>query len=77
MTEDEVRQKCEEFVKSLGMPCFIVFGWEKKNEAEAAEEAPKANTKQYGMVSSYHEMPVPAVVKGMTWALSDIVNKGM
>lgn len=68
MNEEEVRNKCEAFVKSLGMPCFIVFGWEKEVDEEQ---------KQYGMVSSYHEMPTPAVIKGMTWALSDIVNKGL
>ncbi|MCK5020401.1 MAG: hypothetical protein KAS32_25420 [Candidatus Peribacteraceae bacterium] len=70
MQEDEVRNKCEEFVKSLGMPCFIVFGWEKSEDSGEKQ-------KQYGMVSSYHKMPVPAVVKGMTWALTDIVNKSM
>lgn len=68
MHEEEVRAKCEAFVKSLGMPCFIVFGWEKESDE---------NQKQYGMVSSYHEMPSPAIIKGMTWALSDIVNKGI
>jgi hypothetical protein len=72
MNEEEVRKKCEAFVQSLGMPCFIVFGWEKKDD-----EAKSVNQKQYGMVSTYHEMPTPAVVKGMTWALSDIVNKAM
>ncbi|HLD32007.1 MAG TPA: hypothetical protein VJB10_00280 [Candidatus Peribacteraceae bacterium] len=64
MDEQEVRQKCEAFVKGLGISCFIVFGWEKSNQ-------------QYGMVSSYHRMPVQAVIKGMSWALNDIVNKSM
>jgi|TARA_B100002003_G_C14106337_1_gene532144 hypothetical protein len=64
MNEEEVRQKCEAFVQSLGVSCFIVFGWEKEDQ-------------QYGMVSSYHKMPVQAVIKGMSWALNDIVNKSM
>ncbi len=63
-SEDDIRQKCEAFLQSLGVPAFLVFGWEK-------EEG------EYGMVSSYHEMPANAVVKGMTWALTDIVNKTM
>lgn len=64
MNEDEVREKCEKFVQGLGVPCFIVFGWEKGGN-------------QFGMVSSYHKMPVQAVIKGMSWALNDIVNKSM
>ena len=59
-----MNKKCEAFVKGLGISCFIVFGWEKGNQ-------------QYGMVSSYHRMPVQAVIKGMSWALNDIVNKSM
>ncbi|MBT3293587.1 hypothetical protein HN512_01675 [Candidatus Peregrinibacteria bacterium] len=70
MNEQEVREKCEAFVKSLGMPCFIVFGWEK-------QDVSNDDKKQYGMVSSYNKMPTPAVVKGMTWALNDIVTKGL
>ncbi|PIQ76195.1 hypothetical protein COU78_01400 [Candidatus Peregrinibacteria bacterium CG10_big_fil_rev_8_21_14_0_10_49_24] len=64
MNEDEVRKKCEAFVQGLGLPCFIVFGWEKESN-------------QFGMVSSYNKMPVQAVIKGMSWALNDIVSKSM
>ncbi|PIR53137.1 hypothetical protein COU76_02800 [Candidatus Peregrinibacteria bacterium CG10_big_fil_rev_8_21_14_0_10_49_10] len=64
MNEQEVREKCEAFVQSLGVSCFIVFGWEKAD-------------RQFGMVSSYHKMPIQAVIKGMSWALNDIVSKAM
>ena len=74
MNEEEVRKKCEAFVQSLGIPSFIVFGWKK---ADLKDEKTGKATAQYGMVSSYHKMPSQAVVKGMTWALNDIVNKTM
>lgn len=59
---DTIQHKCEEFLRELGVPSFIIFGW-KKNDTE------------YGVVSSHREMPVNAAVKGMTWALHDYVNR--
>lgn len=61
---EDIQQKCEALLQSLGIPGFIVFGWQKGDE-------------QFGVVSSFHEMPVNAAVKGMTWALSDFVNKSL
>ena len=29
----------------------------------------------FGVVSSFHEMPVNAAVKGMTWALNDFASR--
>lgn len=64
LDNDAIQEKCEEFLRQLGIPGFIVFGWQKDNA-------------QFGVVSSFHEMPVNAAVKGMTWALSDFVAKSL
>jgi hypothetical protein len=68
MDNAEIQKKCEAFLKSLGVPGFLVFGWKK---------SPSANSEQaeFGVVSSYHQMPKDAAIKGMTWALHDFVNK--
>ena len=60
----EVQQKCEQFLRELQIPGFIVFGWQKSDA-------------QFGVVSSFNEMPVNAAVKGMTWALNDFVSKSL
>ncbi|MDA1209289.1 MAG: hypothetical protein O2904_04645 [bacterium] len=74
MNEEDVRKKCEEFVQGLGVPCFLVFGWKKE---EAEQKVDRKKNAAFGMVSSYHKMPSQAVIKGMSWALNDIVNKSM
>jgi hypothetical protein len=61
---EAIQKKCELFLQELGIPGFIVFGWQKNDE-------------QFGVVSSFHEMPVNAAVKGMTWALNDFVSKSL
>ncbi len=61
---EEIQRKCEQFLQDLRIPGFIVFGWQKSDQ-------------QFGVVSSFHEMPVNAAVKGMTWALSDFVQKSL
>ena len=68
MDNAEVQKKCEEFLRSLGVPGFIIFGW-KKGEAEEPKKA------EYGVVSSYHQIPKEAAIKGMTWALADFVKR--
>ncbi|MBI5155948.1 hypothetical protein HZA45_01595 [Candidatus Peregrinibacteria bacterium] len=60
----EIQAKCEQFLHELGVPGFIVFGWQ---NADA----------EFGVVSSFHEMPVNAAVKGVTWVLNDFVNKSL
>ncbi len=70
MDNTEIQQKCEAFLRSLGRPGFIVFGWQK-------EPVDETDQSQFGVVSSFHEVPVNAAVKGMTWALSDFVNKSL
>jgi len=69
MDNDAIQAKCEQFLHELGIPGFIVFGWQKEATAE--------NQTEFGVVSSFHEMPVNAAVKGMTWALSDFVSKSL
>lgn len=64
LDNDAIQLKCEQFLRELGIPGFIVFGWQKADQ-------------QFGVVSSFHEMPVNAAVKGMTWALSDFVAKSL
>lgn len=64
MNQEEVQQKVEAFLKELGVPSFIVFGW-KKSE------------KEFGVVSSHHEIPPNAAIKGMSWALNDFINKSL
>lgn len=61
---DEIQRKCEQFLHELGIPGFIVFGWKKEGT-------------EFGVVSSFHEMPVNAAVKGMTWVLNDFVTKSL
>ena len=69
MDNDTIQAKCEQFLRELGIPGFIVFGWQKDPQVEGQAE--------FGVVSSFHQMPVPAAVKGMTWALSDFVSKSL
>lgn len=64
LDNDQIQAKCEQFLRELGIPGFIVFGWQKTDQ-------------QFGVVSSFHEMPVNAAVKGMTWALNDFVTKSL
>ena len=64
MDNQDIQKKCEMFLRELGVPGFIVFGWQKDDQA-------------FGVVSSFHEMPVNAAVKGMSWALHDFVNKSL
>lgn len=63
-SNEEIQKKCEQFLAELGVPGFIVFGWQKEND-------------QFGVVSSFHQMPVNAAVKGMTWALHDFANRSL
>lgn len=62
MDQPEIQQKVEAFLKELGIPSFIVFGWKKSD-------------KEFGIVSSHHEVPPNAAIKGMSWALNDFIQK--
>lgn len=67
MSNEEIQKKCEAFLQELGVPGFIVFGWQRT--ADPAGQA------QFGVVSSFHEMPVNAALKGLSWAMHDFTNK--
>lgn len=62
MDSNEIQKQCSEFLQRLGVPGFVVFGWEKKDG-------------QYGVVYSSQKMPPNVAVKGMTWALHDFASK--
>lgn len=64
MNQEEVQKKVEAFLQELGVPSFIVFGWKKTG-------------KEFGVVSSHHEIPPNAAIKGMSWALNDFIGKSL
>lgn len=64
LDNDDIQQKCQEFLQQLGVPGFIVFGWQKDDD-------------QFGVVSSFHDIPVNAAVKGLSWALHDFTSKSL
>lgn len=68
MDNAEIQKRCEAFLKELGVPGFVIFGW-KKTPSTSSGQA------QFGVVSSYNQMPKDAAIKGMTWALHDFVNR--
>ena len=61
MDQQDIQKKCEEFLKSLGIPGFIVFGW-KKAESE------------FGLVYSTSECPPQVVVKGLAGVMHEFSN---
>lgn len=64
MDHKEIEQKCQDFLQSLGVPGFIVFGWQKDGN-------------EFGVVSSYHQIPSNVAVKAMSWALHDFANRAL
>lgn len=68
MDQIEIQKRIEAFLAELNVPSFIIFGWKK--------DAPKhAGQAEFAVVSSYHEIPPNAAIKGMSWALADFVGK--
>ena len=62
MDTNAIQKKCEEFLEQLGVPGFIIFGWEQQKD-------------KINFVSSYREMPVKAAMKGLCWALDELATK--
>ncbi|OIO53498.1 hypothetical protein AUJ46_04845 [Candidatus Peregrinibacteria bacterium CG1_02_54_53] len=62
MDQAELQKRVEEFLKSLDIPSFIVFRFQKSE-------------KEFGFIWSHHEAPPSVVIKGLSWALHDFVNK--
>ncbi len=64
MDQKEIEKRVAEFLKSLGVPAFIIFGWQKAD-------------KEFGVVSSQHKMPPKVAIKGISWALNDVINRNL
>jgi hypothetical protein len=64
MDQQDIQKKCEALLQELEVPSFVVFGWKK-------------NDKEFGVVSSQHQMPPNAAIKGMSWALNDFISKNL
>ncbi|MFA6523294.1 MAG: hypothetical protein WCS85_02915 [Candidatus Peribacteraceae bacterium] len=62
MDEEEIQKRCEAFLRELGRPGFIVFGWPK-------------NEDEFGVTYSAHEIPPQVVIKGLISVLSDYTTK--
>ncbi len=62
MNTSEIQKLCEEFLKQINVPAFVVIGF----------QTDKENTQ---MVYSMKDMPLKSFVKGMTHTLNDLVSK--
>ncbi len=62
MSDLEIQKKCEQFLRELGRPGFIVFGWPKTDQ-------------EFGVTYSSHEMPPAVVVKALSSVLHDYTQK--
>ncbi len=62
MNTAEVQKQCEAFLKSIGMPGFVIIGFQTEPE----------NTQ---MVYSLKDMPLKGVVKGLTHTLNDLIGR--
>jgi hypothetical protein len=62
MDTKHMQQKCEEFLKSIKMPGFIVIGLQTDPE----------NTQ---VIYSLNEMPLKGAVKALTHTLNDLITK--
>jgi hypothetical protein len=61
MDTPAIQQQCEAFLKSINANGFIVLGFQ--------------NGEQVDIVYSMKEMPVKAVVKGLTGILNDLIGR--
>ena len=62
MNTPEIQKQCEAFLKSIGIPGFIVIGLQTDPE----------NTQ---VVYSLNNMPLKGAVKAMTHTLNDLVSR--
>lgn len=62
MDNTEIQKKCTAFLQELGVPGFIVFGWQKTKV-------------EFGFVYSRHNMPADVAIRGMAWAIQDLSGK--
>ena len=71
MSELDIQAKAEEFLKSIGVPGFIVFGYMKHKDEV------KPELSQFEVVSSFHEMPTNMAIKSLTKLLADFADKAL
>ena len=62
MNTQEIQAQCEAFLKSIGIPGFIVIGLQTEPE----------NTQ---VVYSLNNMPLKGAVKGLTHTLNDLIGR--
>lgn len=62
MDTAQIQKQCEEFLKSIGMPGFIVIGFQTEKDKTQ-------------MVYSMKDMPVKGIVKGLTHTLNDLITR--
>lgn len=62
MITPEVHKQCEQFLKSLGIPGFIVIGLQ-------------SNPENVDIVYSLNDMPLKGAVKGLTHTLNDLIGR--
>ncbi len=62
MDNEDVKKKVEEFLKNLGVPGFIVFGYQREKD-------------NFEIISSFNKMPIKAAIKGLSQVLNDFVKK--
>lgn len=64
MDNDNIQKKAEKLLSELGVPGFIIFGWQKD-----------PGKKDFSVVSSFHEMPVQPAIKGISQVLNQFIQK--
>ncbi|MDD5026391.1 MAG: hypothetical protein PHH13_03370 [Candidatus Peribacteraceae bacterium] len=79
LDQQAIQKKVEAFLKELNVPAFIVFGWKKGDSVKLATtngQQPSAQA-EFGLVSSFYQVPTNAAVKGLSWALNDFINRAL
>ena len=64
MDQANIQQQVEQFLKSLDVPGFIIFGYKTKEN-------------QFSIVSSYNEMPTNAAIKGLSRVLAEFTERAL
>lgn len=62
MDQPDIQAQVEKFLKDIGVPGFIVFGYKK-------------DAQEFAIVSSYHEMPANAAIKGLSKVLHEFIER--
>lgn len=62
MDTSKIQSQCEAFLKSIGIPGFIVIGLQSHPE-------------NVDMVYSLNDMPLKGAVKGLTHTLNDLIGR--